>query len=735
MTGPRGRRTHRLRSGRIARVVLTATLAALPTLVAALPGGSPTPAAAQGGAGPIQVSLSSITPIAPQPGDTLAIAGTLSNTSAEEVDNLTVQLEYGTSALIGRGTFDSYAADPSGDLASNPTPMQVASSSTVSLHDLTLGAGDSEPFTLSVPIDSLYLGDFWQVRELALVATGEADFVTATVGQLRTFLPYAPRDAAIGRDRLNLAWLWPLVDRPHRGVSPTWLDNGLAPELANGGRLNSLVDAALKAGQLRGAKKHTTLQDVPVTFAIDPMLLDDVNTMRSAYQVATGDPKKPAAGTGQADATTFLSDLRTATTQGNVIALPYGDPDIAADVRSGLSTLLGLAITGGNSIMSRLLTSATIVNTAWPPGGLLDQRSVDALIGNGTVDSLLLSDQALPLPEEPSATPSAHASLSTDAGTLDAVLSDSELSAAVNAGAQPGADSVLATQRTLAETLMIEAELPSIQRYIVIAPARRWAPSAAYADALLADTGKVPWLHPVTVSQVLASPVEAAVERAPLTYPGSAKRAELSPSYMDDIASLQQTIADVSSILPASDRSTLPYTAALLRATSSAWRNDPVTRGQQYDAIKSAVEQALGSVHIASRPGSRITLTSHGGQFPVTIANDLDVPVNVTVELEPTPRLTFAHGGREQRTIPPHQRLAVDFRATAKTSGVFPIKVHLLTPEGRPYGRVIQLFVRSTVYGTITLVITAAAAGLLLLAAAVRLTRRALASRRTAAAT
>ena len=65
---------------------------------------------------------------------------------------------------------------------------------------------------------------------------------------------------------------------------------------------------------------------------------------------------------------------------------------------------------------------------------------------------------------------------------------------------------------------------------------------------------------------------------------------------------------------------------------------------------------------------------------------------------------------------------------------MFPLEVRLLTPDKRPYGATVQIFVRSTAYGTITLVITAAATLALLVAVAIRLTRRALSARRTARA-
>jgi uncharacterized protein YfaS (alpha-2-macroglobulin family) len=137
-------------------------------------------------------------------------------------------------------------------------------------------------------------------------------------------------------------------------------------------------------------------------------------------------------------------------------------------------------------------------------------------------------------------------------------------------------------------------------------------------------------------------------------------------------------------------------------------------------------------VQIVSAPYSTVTLTGHGGKVPVTITNTLDAPARITVQLDANQRLTLPHNGRVAVTVPAGQQTTVDVHAVAKTSGVFPLTVQLLTPNGQVFGRQVHLYVRSTVYGTITLVITGAATAALLVAVAIRLTRRGIAARRAA---
>jgi hypothetical protein len=726
----RQRRTH------AAGVLACLTVALSPLFAATTPAAAVDTAPAS-----IVVTLTSLRPVAPQPGDTLVIRGTATNVSDSAVTDLTAQLRM-SGALSARSTFDAYADDPSGSV----DDLSETLGDTAPLTRTSLGPGASEQFRISTLLDSStgLPSSSWEVRELGVAITGENTDEAPTVGTLRTFLPWAPRDA-VGPKQLQMAWLWPLIDQPHRVTSTLWTNDDLAPELAPGGRLASLVTAAATAAHQapvppappnRGVGRHNhrdhlrqqdPARDVPVTWVVDPMLVDDVDAMRSGYQIQ-GTPK-PTAGKGSDDAKSWFTALRSATSGEAVLPVPYGDPDVVAAVRSGLSTLVGVAATAGRTLLSQLLPSASLLDTGWPPGGVLDQHAADALFSDGAT-SLVLSDTALPPVSSPNETPSSRASLVTAAGDIPAALSDSILSDAVSQGADSGADSAIALQRYLAETLMIEAEAPSEQRSILIAPTPRWQPSEGYAASLLADTGKVPWLAPTTLSAILDGQPDPSVEREALDYPSADRSTELPAAYLHQVAEKHRSLSQLTNILPAGDPETRPLSAGLLRALSTAWRGVAAPRRGWLSDFGHQLDSMTSGVHIVSLAGSTVTLTGHGGKVPITIANTLDAPAQITVQLDAHERLSLPGNGRVAVTIPADQQTTVDVHATAKTSGVFSLDVQLLTPNGQKYGAPVQLFVRSTVYGTITLVITGAATAALLVAVAIRLTRRAISARR-----
>jgi Family of unknown function (DUF6049) len=689
---------------------------------------TPQVAAAAGPTSPIRVELSTLYPVAPQPGDTLVLTGTLRNVSSEPIGGLQLQLCLG-SAIGARSTLDDYASNPQGTL-----PDLIPVTLPVSAADPTLAPGGSEHFRLSVAVAALGLPQTWEVRELGVQVTGTGDVTSTTVGQLRTFLPWAPRSAIGQGTPTRLAWVWPLIDRPHRGASGVWFNDSLAPEVSSGGRLAGLLNAGTAAQDQRPlGRHHPRTHDVPVTWAIDPMLLDEVAAMSSGYRVAT--TGGTTAGTGSGAAKQWLAQLRStvAHTDASVMATPYADPDVVAAVHAGFTTAIGLATATGRADLLRSLGQVQSLTFGWPDDGLADQRTVNALLAAGDT-ALVLSDTAMPVSGgPPSVTPSARTLLTTNDGVVPVLLSDAGLDADVDGGVHSPNGSRLSLQQFLAETLMIQAEQPSTRRDLVVTPDRRWDPSPGYAAALLADTGRVPWIQPVGLGTVLDSPPYTKVTRDPLTYPGVARRAELSPAYLARVASVRAQIADFNAILPQSTPIIRDYTAAEWQALSSAWRTQPVQADRQLAALSASVRAQMSQVRIASHRNSYVTLTSHGGKVPVTISNNLATPVRVTVQLEANQRLSLTRNGRVTQVVAPHQQVVVDVHAAAKTSGVFPVTAQLLTPKGRAYGQPVQLFVRSTVYGTITLVITGAATAALLVAVAIRLIRRALAARHASA--
>lgn len=689
---------------------------------------------------PLTVRLRSLAPLAPQPGDNLLITGTLHDDSADPVTNLDVSLRYRSARVGSRGEFDDYATTADG-----PVPDQRADQADVTIPRTTIEPDGTVAFTLRVPVDSLHLDPrSWQVYEIGIQVVGVTPTEgTETVGRLRTFLPWAPNDVPGVGLPTQVAWVWPLADRPHRLIGSTWLDDDLATALAPDGRLGQLLAVGLAAEQQRSRprtqrerqqhiqlKKPPAVSSIPVTWAIDPMLVQDVTAMTAGYRVTTG--RATEAGKGKSAAANWLSSLRTAVGRGEVLSLPYADPDIVAATRAGLAGEVQIAINKGQSSLANALHTATL-SYGWPPDGSIDPHTLDTLFAAG-VRTVVLDGAALPiLGGEPSETPGAHAVVRARDGNLDALLVDDGLRAVIDAGLTNHALEPLALQRFLAEMLMIQAELPSDQRALVVAPDRRWSPDPVFASRLLADTGRVPWIQPVPLSTVLDNPVSTKVTRETLSYPAAARAGELSPSYLVQARKAKGRVDAFTAITEPGDGQARDFDDAVLRTLSSAWRDDRGEAATRMSAVRGAIASTMRRVRIATGAGSFVTLTSNSGTVPVTVSNELDTPVHVVVGITSGLHLKVAGNGRKSEVIPPHRRIPIDIKATAQTSGVFPLKVTLYTPTGQIYQPEVQLFVRSTAYGIVALLITGGATAVLMVAVIVRLIRRALRARRRAA--
>jgi hypothetical protein len=721
-------------------MLLAAFVLALATVI---PGTQPRQAQAaepSDQAPPVAVRLASLSPIAPQPGDTLTLAGDLHNTSAQTISGLHLSFVYRRTRIGSRDEFDNYANTLDGSM---PADALSTSAAAVTIGLTSLDAGESTTFHVSVPVDAMDLPrSSWQVYAIGLHLTGLTQVGEQTVGALRTFLPWAPLGVPGVGLKTQVAWVWPIADRPHRLAGTTWADDALAGELATGGRLRSLVTIGSQAEQQgpHAARPHArvknpkpspprpTIVPVPVTWAVDPMLVEDAAQMSAGYHVGTGTNPKP--GGGSAAATSWLAELRSGASHGDVLALPYADPDLVAADRGGLGSEVQLALHSGQSIVSDTL-SVSPLNYVWPPDGVLDDRTLDLLFAAG-VSTVVLKSASLPvLGGPPSETPSAHTVVRGRDSNLDALLVDDGLSAVVDAGLTDPSLQPLAVQRFLAETLMIQAELPSDQRTIVVTPDRRWAPDPSYAKALLSDTGRVPWIQPVTLADAANSPVYTKATRGALSYPAAARARELGSTYMARVRATKSRADSLAAILlPFGAPTARSFDDAVLRSLSSAWRDDRTEGTHELQSVREELAATMGKVRIASAPNSFVTLTSHSGTVPVTVSNELDNPVHVVVGIS-SQHLKLSGRGRTAEVIPAHRAIPIDVRADAQTAGVFPLDVTLYTPSGQTYQKV-KLYVRSTAYGAVTIAITGGATGVLLLAVLVRLVRRAVAARRAA---
>jgi hypothetical protein len=718
----------------------TATMAAAAT---------PSPTSSPNAPTRVKITLDSLEPKVAGPSDTLTLDGVLLNTSGVTLNNVSVVLRVSTQRIGTRSDLDH-------DADANTVIGSVLQSTQQILG--VLAPGDSVSWHIALPMQRLGLpagsDDFgvYPIEVEAGTTTAAGNVRERT--RLPTFLTWMPTDSQFVPTQIS--WLWPLVDGIHRSTSTTFTDDTLARDLAPTGRVGSLLTLAAAA-------------PVPITYALDPALVDDATVMAAAAATPAANPgassptpspqassshksktkasaapspsasPTPApstyqvthggtttAGVGTQTAATFLAQLKAAVggSGTNVIGLPYGNADMVALDRAGLDREIDIARSTGLATLSTDLDAPILPGVVWPVDGFIDESTLSDLAGD-LVSTVVLQDSALP-PRDPNAVPGARTDLQTASGPINAVLSDSALDALVADPSSVQGGVRAAEQLFLAQTMLITEQRPGAGSSVVIAPPQTWTPNSSFVQDLLADSGTVPWLKGVNLSAVASQPADG-VARGPLVYPDSERDAELPTSELQRVGTLRQELASFASILGSS--TTEPFlttsSTALLRAESVGLRGQPTQAAQIGNDVQAGLESLTSKVTI-SNP-KLITLTSHKNKIPITVVNNLPDPITISIQVvaansarlkvEPVPTFTVDGGGTRHTAL---------ITVEPRTSGRFEATAQLLTPESPPqaFGTPIAFEMNSTAYGTVALAIAGGAAALLFLLSAIRLVRR-----------
>ena len=654
--------------------------------------------------------IDSITPTGyARPGVKVTVLGEITNATRAPLQGIQVQLWSSGSPFANRPELDSYASGTSHP--DHPVPGATAVLPTA------ISPGQSVRWRASFGVNSVGMQGFG-VYPLAAAAF---DAAGRQVAVERTFLPFWSSTNAPAQP-MRIAWVWPLIDQPHRGACPAMLDNSLAANLA-GGRL---------AGLLQTGRLYAT--SARLTWAADPALLDDASTIAGRHRVLMGDRCSPSRK--EAGSTAAAAWLRAVAAQQPVFTTPYADPDVAALTHRGLDADLAAALREGAAATKQALGGPGLP-MAWPPDGIADSDVLDNMVakdrsaaggsGQGDIKAVILDSSMMPADPSLTYTPDAVTEIHTGVGVPVRVLLADHTITSVLASASAAPGSALAvSQRFLAETAMIAAEAPNLPRSIVVAPPRRWNPGTQAASQLLTDTQSAPWLRPQYLSQLKPSATPS--HRAPLPA-NDVSRSELSPRYLRGVRDANMDAGVVETII---DPPAPLYRRAITRLESSAWRGSGRSSGQHLLNQAKAYFDGLERM-VAIIPSSEVTLGGHRGTVPVSIENKLPLPVRVRLQatvpatraVPATTRLSVGVVQGNGIAIGAGKKQTVRLQVHAQAVGVNEVQLRLLTPQGAPIpGSERTLRVRSTAFGTFALVIIAVAIGVLVLTSAARVIRR-----------
>lgn len=701
-------------ASRRARLLGAVAVAAL--LAALLPPATGAAAAGTGAVGaglprattapdPVRVALTGLSPLVPTAESTLVVSGTVTNTTGSDVTGVSVGLRLSPTPVRDRAEIPQILAGQAGR-----TGVAVAGSRLEVATDLP--AGTSASFRITLPMAALGLpADRAEVVVLGVESIGSVvgdGLGPVQTGFTRVFLPWFPPGSGV--TPTPVLWLYPLSSAPSRLADGVFLDDHLATEVAAGGRLSRLLDAAAPG-------------PANVTWVVDPALLQSLEEMSDGYRVrAPGGTTTP--GTGAAAAAAFLARLRSLVRGAGVASAAYANPDIVALHRSGLDLDIPLASTTESALPASLLATPVTTGLSVPPGGVVDDGTLDVLRAAGT-RVVVLSGAQLPASGDLTFTPSGSTDLAGGSAPLRAALYDPLITPLVAAPNPRDAEAVaegavVRRQEALAQIAMTTLELPSTPRTLVLAPPMVWS---AYGgtSGLVAATSAGPWSRPLRLDEFTAAPASQ-VPRTRLDYPESARAAELPLGYLAGVKTARADLAALRSVAPDTSGATDTLEQTLTRAESAAWRADLAAGRALVSSATESIDAQTAKVRVLSR--APVTLPGDTGVIPVTVANDLDRPARVGVRLVGTPSARFEATEVPAFTIAPGKKTTLEVKAKVVGSSEVSVDIQLLTPDGQPFGVPVTTSVRSAAYASAAAWVVGGLFGILVLLLAVNFVRR-----------
>lgn len=719
------------RPGRVLAAALALTAMLLPAALLATQ--SPA-AAASAQPSPVSLVITKVNPQWASPGSTITVTGSLTNTSGQPVDHLSVQLLGSSIAISSIAQMQANGA--LGGLGTTALQGGLWQASA------QLAPRATARWSISVHANAIGMTSFGVYPLTAEVQSYQGPLASST-----TYLPYMPaKKGAYGNTRPSpqkVAWVWPLIDKPL--LNEPWQNDcrgpqaqALAQSLASGGRLSDLVGAGqVTAGQAEAVASQASLSRAArsvasrsalarssqslasfdgVTWAIDPALLANANALTTC-----GGSHPAWARAAQA----WLAQVRSATAGQPLFVTPYGDPNLTALIAQGHGEDVQRSLLSGRSVAARILnrdvspaastgsaglpTEASAI--AWPSSGTAGASTPLALAGKDTgVRTLLLDDSALSAPAAVTRTPSGVG------GYINVVLIDGSLSQLMGSATTAPGSGFATSQLYLAETALLAQQLHG--QSVVVAPPRRWQPPAGLAADLLADTAAAPWLSPVTVTSLTSAKKLPGVN-LPSYAPG---RPYYSRPELGQFSNLDRQIGQIETLRASPDNDIY---LALSAAESSAYQGD----------ASSAAKGMIGTVsgRLAAQPQAveiiterRFTLGGLKGSVPVSIENRLSFPVKVRLLLQynQSTGTKITQSPQGVVTIPARTDQPMRLHVQATQTGSTSVTLSLLNQDFQPLPASAQMTVEATQVGVLGMIIFAAALGVFLIASAARAVRR-----------
>lgn len=268
-------------------------------------------------------------------------------------------------------------------------------------------------------------------------------------------------------------------------------------------------------------------------------------------------------------------------------------------------------------------------------------------------------------------------------------------------------DPVLGASRLVADLAVIYLDQPAADRRAVVAVGPTgWRADKAFLDTAVGALAQSPILEPLSLDAVFSTVGAARTEqgrplvRTAATAPGSGI-----PEVASGLGNARRRLDSLGSVLGTTSSFYTALEERMLVAESLELRTSR-QRQSYIDAVLSGIDRQRRDIRMPATQS--ITLTARRGEIPVTFQNRTGVPARVVVTVQ-SDKLDFPRGSTVALDLE-RRNTTERFSVVSRTSGAFPLRIQLESPDGNMVIGQARLTVRSTAASGVGLIVSLGAA-------------------------
>jgi len=384
----------------------------------------------------------------------------------------------------------------------------------------------------------------------------------------------------------------------------------------------------------------------------------------------------------------LLASVKAAAAERAVLTGSYVPANLAGLAAAGLDGEVAGQLARGTATLGDLL-GAHLDSRTWLADEALDIASLETLAGRG-FDRVVAADPLLLPVAEQRLTITRPFVLAGRQTRVQAAAADTGLAAHFDGRGNQS----LSAYQMLADLMVVYLDRPgdAERRGVVAVPPRDWVPNRQFLDALTAGLSLSPIVEAVSLDALFTTVPTArddngtVMVRKPAPPPtGGVTDAA------GEIGAKRRKLESLGSILGSGNTTSAIVEERLLVAQSSDLRTLR-QRLSYLDSAEGLIAAQLADIQMPE--GRSITLTARQGEIPVTFQNRTGKPVKVVVKVQ-SDKLDFPRGTTQDLELT-RLNTTERFPVVARTSGAFPIRITLESPDGNlEVGRA-RITVRST---------------------------------------